>query len=431
MAGETILEIDDSPTVQRITESILASGGYKVILASDGIEGIEKARSERPAVILVDFIMPKMNGFQVCKILKEDPDLKDTPIILVTSKGDKVGSKFVDTLGINDFFSKPFQPDDLLAKIGEVIHKQKEMEIAPPPEPLPEPVRESEPAVTPPVADKTTEGIEAMVRSIVEQVLDKFIKTTLPGIIRHELKSQLGGGAAAIQGNLSSVRIVEVMQMFGLQRQTGRLVISHGRNDAEVYFKEGLIVFASAYCNENNTALEGLLRRSCRISEDSIRHVLRIAEMTAQPIDQVLVREKMIAQETFAACLRGHTESAVYQIMIWKAGDFYFDQTASPAFAAPIEIRVEDLLLEGARRVDEWNLIRQKIPDFNMVFEPVPENAGDLASRRMSDADKKVYSLIDGKRTIQNIIEMLFLGEFDVAKSMFILLSVNLIRRKR
>ena len=105
MAGEKILDIDDSPTVQRLIEMILASQGYEVILASDGEEGIAKARSERPAVILVDFVMPKMNGFQVCKILKEDPAFKDTPIILVTSKGDKIGSKFVDALGITDFFT--------------------------------------------------------------------------------------------------------------------------------------------------------------------------------------------------------------------------------------------------------------------------------------------------------------------------------------
>ena len=165
MAGEKILDIDDSPTVQRLIEMILASQGYEVILASDGEEGIAKARSERPAVILVDFVMPKMNGFQVCKILKEDPDFKDTPIILVTSKGDKVGSKFVDALGITDFFTKPFQPDELLAKIRDVIDKRREAQ--PPPPPPPEPRRESRPAVLSPLSGMAPPraGIEAMVRS--------------------------------------------------------------------------------------------------------------------------------------------------------------------------------------------------------------------------------------------------------------------------
>ena len=124
MAGEKILNIDDSPTVQRLIEMILSSQGYQVVLASDGEEGIIKAKSERPALILVDFVMPKMNGYQVCKILKEDPEFRDTPIILVTSKGDKVGSKFVDVLGISEYFTKPFQPEELLAKIREVLDKK-------------------------------------------------------------------------------------------------------------------------------------------------------------------------------------------------------------------------------------------------------------------------------------------------------------------
>jgi DNA-binding response OmpR family regulator len=432
MAGEKILDIDDSPTVQRLIEMILASQGYKVILASDGEEGIAKARSERPAVILVDFVMPKMNGFQVCKILKEDPDFHDTPIILVTSKGDKVGSKFVDALGITDFFTKPFQPDELLGKIRDVINKRKTAPLQPPP--LPERERESRPAVlsTPPDTAPSSAGIEAIVRSVVAQMFDVFVKTKLPEIIHQELvKAHRGEVTAGIQGNLASVRIAEVMQLLGLQQQTGRVVINSPGDAVEIYFKDGLVVLASANCNGSRTAVEALLKQSCRINGDSLRHVLSVAERTSQPIDRILVREKMIDQKTFTERLRRHTESAVYKVMDWKDGDFYFEKTTSPVFAVPIQIKVDDLLLEGARRSDEWNLIQKKIPDFTMVFEPMIGNADELASRGMSDIDLKVFSLVNGSRTVRDIIETLNLDDFDVAKSLFILLSVNLIRKKR
>ena len=432
MAGEKILDIDDSPTVQRLIEMILTSQGYKVVLASDGEEGIAKARSERPAVILVDFVMPKMNGFQVCKILKEDPDFKDTPIILVTSKGDKVGSKFVETLGITEYFTKPFQPDELLAKIREVIDKRNEALPPPPPREL---TRETRPVAPPPAPglQPSGGGIEAMVRALVEQALDEFVKTTLPEMIRKELTTaRHGGGSAGIQGSLAIVRIVEVMQMLGLQRQIGKLVITRAEDAVEVYFKDGLVVFASANCNGGGrTAVESLLRKSCGINEDSLRHAQRIAEMTQQPIDRILVQEKLLDRKTFTECLRRHTESAVYKVMAWKEGYFYFEKTNPPVFAAPFQIKVDDLLLEGARQADEWSLIRQKIPDFTIVFEPMIGNAEELTTRGMSDTDLKVFSLINGRRTIQELIETLCLGEFDVAKSAFILLSVNLIRRKK
>ncbi len=422
MAGEKILDIDDSPTVQRLIEMILVGQGYQVVLASDGEEGVAKARSERPAVILVDFVMPKMNGFQVCKILKEDPEFKDTPIILVTSKGDKIGSKFVDVLGITEYFTKPFQPEELLAKIREVIDQKK------PAVPPGGAVREARPALTSPA--QAAGDLEAMVRRIVEQTLDEFVRNVLPEKIR-QLTAKTQPADCAIQGNLASVPLAEVMQMLGLQRQTGKLAITRAGNAAEVYFKNGAVVFASSDCNGNGSAAENLLRKTCRVEEGSLRHVLRIAEMTSQPIDSILAQEKLFDIKLFAECLRRHTESAIYKVMAWKQGGFLFEKAIAPVFTNPIALKVDDLLLEGARRADEWSLIEQKIPDFTIVFEPLIGNAEELTTRGMSDGDLQVFSLINGHRTIQEIVDQLFMSEFEAAKSMFILLSVNLIRRKR
>ncbi len=441
MAGEKILDIDDSPTVQRLIEMILSSQGYKVVLASDGEEGIAKARSERPAVILVDFVMPKMNGFQVCKALKEDPDFRNTPIILVTSKGDKVGSKFVDVLGITEYFTKPFQPEELLAKIREVIDGQVPESVGIPvreavreqiQEPLRETQRESRPSPLPRmVSPAAADGIEAMVRSIVQQALDEFIKKTLPELIKKELGNSQTAKNVGIQGNLASVQIVEVLQMLGLQRQTGRLVVNRSDDAVEVYFKDGAVVLASSGCRGPRSAVEVLLKRSCGLEEDNIQHVLSIADMTSQPIDRVLVRENMISATTFSECHRRHTESAVFKVMAWEDGEFFFEKAVPPVFASIAQLKVNDLLLEGARRADEWSLIRQKIPHFDIVFEPMIGDANELATRGMSDFDLSVFSCVDGRRTIQNIIDTLNMGDFEVVKSMFILLSVNLIRRRR
>ena len=430
MAGEKILNIDDSPTVQRLIEMILSSQGYQVVLASDGEEGIAKARAERPAVILVDFVMPKMNGFQVCKTLKDDPEFKDTPIILVTSKGDKVGSKFVDVLGITEYFTKPFQPEELLAKIREVISKRP----AASPEPLVAPK-----TVPPPLASASGPqpggaGIEAMVKELVERALEGFIKNALPNLIRKELsKTQTAQPTAVggLQGNLSSFRIIELMQMLGLQRQSGRLTITRDNGGAVIYFKDGGLSYAYSACDEGKAGLEGLLRRTCKLPEDSLRHALRIAEMTEQPIDGVLAQERLFDIKAFSECLKSHTESAVYKAMAWRDGNFVFEKGASPVFANPLSIKVDDLLLEGARRADEWVLIQQRIPNFSVVFESMIGNAEELTRRGLSDVDMKVFSQIDGRRTVQEIIDATCAGEFDVAKSLFILLSVNLIRRKK
>lgn len=121
MPPARILSIDDSPTVLKLIEMICHHAGYEVHLARNGREGLERAIEVHPDVILVDFIMPEMNGLQVCKALQENPATRDIPIILVSSKGEAVGDKFVEVLGVKHYCTKPFQADDLLAKLAEVL----------------------------------------------------------------------------------------------------------------------------------------------------------------------------------------------------------------------------------------------------------------------------------------------------------------------
>jgi len=453
MAGEKILNIDDSPTVQRLIEMILSSQGYQVVLASDGEEGIAKAKSERPDLILVDFVMPKMNGFQVCKTLKDDPEFSDTPIILVTSKGDKVGSKFVDTLGISEYFTKPFQPEDLLSKIREVLDKRKAAadEAAAAAAAAAATVAATSAAAAATVAAQSraaaarprpvetipaAEGLEALVTEIVERAFSSFIKNTLPDLIRQEVgKTHTPGSAAptsvGIRGDLASFRIIEVLQLLALQRQTGRLALARGDEAVDIFIKDGLIAFASSSVKGGINGMEGFLRKTCRVEEDAYRHVTRIAEMTGKPIDGVLLQERMLDAKTFGACLRRHTETITYKAMMWKDGDFFFERAQPPQFANPILLKVDDLIMEGARRSDEWVLIQQKIPSFTVVFDPMIGNAEELTRRGLSAVDLKIFSLIDGRSTVQDIIDNSGISEFDVAKSMFILLSVNLIRKKK
>ena len=434
MAGEKILNIDDSPTVQRLIEMILSSQGYQVVLASDGEEGIQKAKSERPALILVDFVMPKMNGYQVCKILKEDPEFRDTPIILVTSKGDKVGSKFVDVLGISEYFTKPFQPEELLAKIREVLDKKAQDAAAAKaaaaavkarPAPSLAPARDGA------AAFPASEGIEVQITAVVNRILEEFVRNTLPDIIRKELGKGPGDAEVAIHGSLAAFRIIELMQMLSLQRQSGRLFINRKEGEAEIFFKDGAVAFASCSMNGSIPGMDGLLKKTCRVGDDGLQHAGRIAEMTGQPLDGVLAQEKILDQKTFSACLRRHTETIVFKALGWKDGEFLFDQAQPPVFANPVALKVDDLILEGTRRSDEWVLIQQKIPNFSMVFEPLIGNAEELTRRGLSNMDIKVFAMVDGKRSVQDIIDEAFLSDFDVAKSLFILLSVNLIRRKK
>ena len=126
-----VLSVDDSSVVRKLVTMILTAEGFKVSTASDGLDGINKAKEIKPDIILLDFVMPKMNGFQVCRILQKDEKLRQIPVILVTSKGDKVGDKFVDQLGVTGYITKPFQPEELVSKIHQTLDTPQEEEAVP------------------------------------------------------------------------------------------------------------------------------------------------------------------------------------------------------------------------------------------------------------------------------------------------------------
>src|SRR3982751_4309905 len=123
MAGELVLVIDDSPTITKVVQLVLTKAGYEVETAPDGEAGLAALRAHRPDVILLDFVMPKMNGYQFCRELTADPKLRDIPVVLMSEKGDQAGERFVKVMGIVDYITKPFSPEAITAVVQHTVGK--------------------------------------------------------------------------------------------------------------------------------------------------------------------------------------------------------------------------------------------------------------------------------------------------------------------
>ena len=118
MSIKKILIIDDSPTERHVLTEILNRGGYEIITAENGEEGIEKARSEQPDLILMDVVMPGLNGYQATRTLSRDEATKHIPIIVCTSKGQETDKIWGLRQGAHDYLTKPINGDELLMKIA-------------------------------------------------------------------------------------------------------------------------------------------------------------------------------------------------------------------------------------------------------------------------------------------------------------------------
>ena len=117
MTRARILVVDDSPTELSIISAPLLAGGYEVITASDGEEAISKAASEHPDLILLDVILPKQNGFQVCRTLKKSVESGHIPVILVTGKDQPSDRFWGMRQGADEYVTKPFSADALVTSI--------------------------------------------------------------------------------------------------------------------------------------------------------------------------------------------------------------------------------------------------------------------------------------------------------------------------
>ncbi len=121
MSKAKILVADDSPTHLKLTSQPLIEQGYEIVTASDGEEAIEKAESEKPALAVLDVVMPKLNGFKVCRKIKTSPELKGIKVILCTSKNQESDKFWGEKQGADAYVVKPFEEKELLDNVARLL----------------------------------------------------------------------------------------------------------------------------------------------------------------------------------------------------------------------------------------------------------------------------------------------------------------------
>ena len=119
--GARMLVVDDSPTICAVLGKMLGQDGYHVLKATDGAAAIELARSEPPALIFLDVVMPGMNGFSVLRALRHDPRTRDIPIIMISGNQQATEQFYLQRCGADDFMKKPFDRDDVYERIGHLV----------------------------------------------------------------------------------------------------------------------------------------------------------------------------------------------------------------------------------------------------------------------------------------------------------------------
>lgn len=129
MARATILVIEDDPDIREIIEFNLKREGYKVLTAADGERGLEAARQNAPELVILDLMLPGLDGVEVCRRLKEDPVTRSIAVIMVTAKDEESDVVLGLGVGADDYVPKPFGPKALIARVRAVLRRGEDREV--------------------------------------------------------------------------------------------------------------------------------------------------------------------------------------------------------------------------------------------------------------------------------------------------------------
>src|ERR1700726_2845463 len=129
--GKTILIVEDeSDVVDLISLNLRKAGGFAISTASDGASGLTKARAEKPDFIILDLMLPKMPGLEVCKILKSDSATRHIPILMLTAKAEEIDRIVGLEFGADDYVTKPFSPREVILRIRAILRRDGTSEQA-------------------------------------------------------------------------------------------------------------------------------------------------------------------------------------------------------------------------------------------------------------------------------------------------------------
>ncbi|MEO1483400.1 MAG: DUF4388 domain-containing protein [Myxococcota bacterium] len=413
-----IVVIDDSAPVLRVVERVLSQHGFQVWSADDGSRAVELVREAQPEIVLVDFAMPGVNGFDVCRMLGEHEDLESIPIVIMSTRGDPVGERFVREMGIVDHIRKPFAPEALVALIEHALVRARR------PKPRWSIARaEGAPGALQALAEQLAEvaGVEA--EPLVQSLSSAATEPTWIAKARHWLSS--AEGAPAFSGDLSQCGLAEIFQMIGLQRQTGCLTVRSYGIEIEAWFGDGLVRMVTGVGIPEEHMLGTLLVRRGHLTTEELHEVLSTRHNARRRFGAHAVKLGYLDQGELEAAMRAQSSELVYEMLRFGGGtfDFHRRELLDTVLEFGFELTVDELLMEGFRRVDEWGLIETAIPS----FDAVPERA-QMGAAKLTDAERGILDLIDGTRTVREVLDAAGLGTFEGARMLYRLVSGRVVR---
>jgi DNA-binding response OmpR family regulator len=460
--GARVLVVDDSPTIRKLVAAILERHNYEASMAADGHSGLERLRQGDVDLVLLDFVMPRMNGYQFCRELRADERISHLPVVLMSAKGDKIRGQFVQQTGAVDAITKPFDARGLLAVVENALQRAAEgrirhMDSIPIEEDISiTDIEERDSGTIPTREDVSKKDVAAdLAQKLADIAVAAFlvmpeqrrkdpedVATAIRKAITVDTLEELGpllsgldrrgeAGPEGFGGQMQVIPLAEVLQVLQLQRQTGTCKIANGKVEVTVSFRDGLIDLARGKGAADEFRLGRYLIEEGLITRDELNIILKKGgEGTQKLLGEALINFGLISEEDLRRALIRQTSELLYEVLRWQKGRFTFSKaTIEQPDVARLGLPVASIVMEGFRRVDEWRLVEESIHfDEVLLRDQVALDA--LGSEKLTRQEQLVLNAIDGQRTVREIIGNVDVGSFDACKILYQFLQSRLVRRR-
>ncbi len=452
MAKQKILVIDDSPTILKVVQLVLSKAGYSVSVSDEGEKGIGLAKTVKPDLILLDFVMPKMNGYQVCKKLLEDPELSQIPVILMSAKGEQVGTRFIKVMSnVVDYITKPFSPDTIQSLVEHTLKRVDKLD---------DDTTATNYELTEDELEQETEDEAARRSRVLKSTIDQILRPSVEALAQAGVDEEVAEGALrqawnerffekfishiktqapelitgeiALAGNLEVVPISDVLMLLDKQRHTGELTVTGPEGKIDIYFNAGEVAFATSSGTHRRFLLGRYILELGFMTEEELERFLQ-QQPERRLVGLMLVKAGLITKQELRQAMALQVSHIVYEVLLWTEGKYVFtplEDLPPRAREAGLQLHVDGLLMEGFRRVDEWHMIEREIEDFDMVLIRDENAISRFGIHRLTPEEVKILELVNGRNTVRDIIKKTRMGTFEVARLLYRLLSTGLIRKK-
>ena len=459
-----ILVVDDSPTVRKVAARILAQRGYETLEASDGKEAIDLLRLHHVDLVLVDFVMPNMNGFQFCRVLRADEQLKLTPVVLMSAKSDRIRERFVAQTGALDAIGKPFDAQALDAVVEHSLRRVRdgrasEVDVATGGSDIfddaeddggggdeADPSGESQRATTRVrvagfFAQKLADQLDGAFGLSRDELLSTLAERFPPQVAREFLASAAFiDGGVTLSGSLATIPLSAVLQILGSEGQNGELSLVRGQTEIVVVFRDGLVDLVETRGGASEYRLGRYLVEAGAITPEELDEWLASLGSTEVStmhrkvrIGQQLLKSGRVSSESLRNALRRQSSELVYEVLRWKDGFFEFRRDASVVRGddTALAFHVSQLILEGYRRMEDWRHIEATLGVFDdvLVRDNTEADRTGMAAA-LTRNEHLVLAAIDGSRSVREVLASVQLPAFDGCRILAQFIGAGLVRRR-